>query len=71
MKRTSKLLTLSLLSLSCLALPLTACDSFTGGDGLAIADIVTGKTENGDTLVVITFEDDANPPISFVIPLIK
>lgn len=68
MKRTSKLLTLSLLSLSCLALPLTACDSFTGGNGLAIADIVTGKTENGDTLVVITFEDDANPPISFVIP---
>ena len=68
MKRTSKLLTLSLLSLSCLALPLTACDSFTGGDGYAIASIITNKNNEGDTVVVISFEDDAADPVTFIIP---
>ena len=68
MKRTSKLLALSLLSLTCLAVPLTACDSFTGGDGYTIANIVTSKNGEGDTVVVISFTDDAADPVTFIIP---
>lgn len=68
MKRNSKLLALSLLSLTCLTLPLMGCSSFMGSDGYTIENITTSKAENGDTVVVITFSDGAADPMTFIIP---
>ena len=39
-----------------------------GKDGVSIKEIVSGKQENGDTLVTIKFEQERIPEASFIIP---
>lgn len=65
MKKTMLSLLLTLVG----TLSLTSCGFFnTGSAGYLIQDATTSVNENGDTVLVITFDDPEEPPMEITIP---